>query len=451
MRKKKNNKRFETPRLNMKAAGIDIAASSDHYVAVSPECCPDNVRCFGHFTEDLHQLADWLLECGIETVAMESTGVYWIPIYQVLEARGLEIFLVNSRHIKNVPGRKSDVQDCQWLQYLHSVGLLRGSFRPKDEICALRSIQRHKDSLVKLASSHTLRMQKSLDQMNIKLHYVISDITGESGLKIIKAILDGERDPLLLAKLKNHLIRASETTIAKALVGDYRQEHLFTLRQSLSAYENYQILINECDEQMHKMMAKIDDNELHQHPLPKPTKGKRDLKPLLRKEMYRLLGVDLTAINGISSQTAYAFYTEVGPNLDKFRTEKHFTSWLGLCPGKEETAGKIKSSKTRKVANRFSIKLRIAASTLHHAKSDMGQYFRRMKTKLGAPKAITATAAKIARIIYFMIKNKVPFDQTQFQKNEELFLQRRIKNLKRNAAELGLKLIENEEAVVVVP
>jgi transposase len=253
---RKRTKTESLPVIEPHAAGIDIGATQI-FVAVPPDRDPKPIRCFDTFTVDLERQADWLEKCGIRTAVMESTGVYWIPLFQILERRGIETRLVNASHVKNVPGRKSDVEDCQWLQHLHSVGLLRGSFRPQQEICAIRSLWRHRESLIQMASVHLQHMQKALDQMNLQIHHVISDIAGTTGLAIIDAILAGERDPKVLAGLRDWRIRASEETIVKLLVGDYREEHLFTLRQSLVAYRYYQLLIEEVDEKVKQMLGSL--------------------------------------------------------------------------------------------------------------------------------------------------------------------------------------------------
>jgi transposase len=305
--------------LELNAAGVDVGAT-EIYIAVPADRDPQPVRRFSTFTEDLHVAADWLKACGIETVAMESTGVYWIPFFQILEARGFRVLLVNAHHVKNVPGRKSDVSDCQWIQYLLSVGLLRASFRPEQAVCTVRSILRHRDNLVQLASTHIQHMQKALDQMNLQLHHVISNITGLTGMAIVEAILEGKRDPLVLAKLRDPRIKATENTIAKALVGDYRPEHLFTLRQSLAAYRHYQQLIAACDVEIERYLAsfqsKIDPT---QHPLQK-------------SQDRHIFGVDLTQIPGVNALTAHALLAEIGPDLSCFANASAFASWLGLCP-----------------------------------------------------------------------------------------------------------------------
>ena len=305
------------PVIESNAAGADVGATQI-FVAVPADRDPEPVRCFDTFTVDLEALADWLESCGIRTVAMESTGVYWIPLFQILERHGIEARLVNARHVKNVPGRKSDVADCQWLQYLHAVGLLRGSFRPDQEICALRSLWRHRDSLIQMASVHLQHMQKALDQMNLQIHHVISDIAGTTGLAILDAILAGERDPKKLADLRDWRIRAPEETIMKSLVGDYRDEHLFTLRQSLVAYRHYQQLIAEVDEKVRQWLselpARVDPAE---EPIPEarnPRKAPWRNEPIgLREDLYRAFGVDLTQVPGVNSLTAQMLLTKSVP------------------------------------------------------------------------------------------------------------------------------------------
>ena len=426
------------------SAGIDIGAT-ELFVAVPPDRAEESVRSFNAFTEDLHALADWLTACRIKTVAMESTGVYWIPVFQVLETRGFEVCLVNARHVKNVPGRKSDVLDCQWLQYLHSVGLLRGSFRPPDQVCALRSYLRHRDMLVKSAARHVQHVQKALTQMNLHLHHVVSDLTGVTGLAILDAILGGERDPLKLAALRDRRIKASEAMIAKALVGDYRQEHLFTLRQALAIYRHYQGQILECDRQIDQHLATFQSKT--QEPAPAPV-GRQRKKPErnqpqfdLRSHLHRILGVDLTALPGLSTINVHTVFSEIGGDLSKFPTAKHFASWLGLCPDHRISGGKVLSAHTRTVKSRAAYALRLAAYSAGKSYSALGDYFRRMRARLGAPKAITATAHKLARIIYHLLKTGSPYDETIFARNETLYQHRHAANLRKQARELGFTLV----------
>ncbi len=397
--------------------------STEIFVAVPADRDPEPVRCFPTFTVDLERLADWLQQCQIRTVAMESTGVYWIPLFQILEKRKIDVRLVNAHHVKNVPGRKTDVSDCQWIQHLHSVGLLRGSFRPDDEICALRSLWRHRDNLIQLATLHLQHMQKALDQMNLQIHHVISDLAGTTGLAIMDAILAGERAPQKLAQLRNRHIQASEETIMKSLVGDYREEHLFTLQQSLKSYRHYQELIQEVDLQVKQMLqrlpSKIADGE-------KPPKGDkirrtpwRNEPPQLRNDLYRAFGVDLTEVPGINSLTAQMLLTEIGPNLSRFPTAAAFCSWLRLCPNPKISGGQVLSSRTQPTKNRAALALRMATQGLHRSDTFLGDYFRRMKARMGAPKAMTATAHKLARIVYHMVTTQQEYDATVFQQQEQ--------------------------------
>jgi transposase len=400
------------------AAGIDVGAT-EMYVAVPPDRDSQSVRCFATFTSDLLRLADWLKQCGISSVAMESTSVFWIPLFQILEERGFRVCLVNARHVKNVPGRKTDVLDCQWLQYLHSVGLLRASHRPPQTICGLRSIWRHRESLVQIAATHIQHMQKALDQMNLQLHHVISDITGATGLAIVDAILAGQRDPEKLAELRNRQIKASRETVIQSLIGDYRAEHVFVLRQSLTAYRQYQTWITECDRDIEKQLETL---ETKIDPAEKPlAKSKDRHKPRrnearfdLRNHLYRVFGVDLTAVPGISSLTAQVLLTEVGADLTKFPTASAFASWLGLCPDNRISGGKILSVRTRHVVSRLAAALRMAAQSLHRSQSYLGDYFRRFRARLGTPAAITAAAHKLARILYHLITTREAYSESVF-------------------------------------
>jgi transposase len=380
---------------------------------------------------------------------MESTGVYWIPLMQILETRGFEVYLVNARYAKNVPGRRTDVSDCQWLQYLHSVGLLRASFRPSQDVCAVRSLLRHRNSLVELATCHVQHMQKALDQMNLQIHHVISDVTGTTGLAIIDAILAGERDVVKLAGLRDPRVRATEETIAKSLVGDYRCEHLFTLRQSVNVYRVYQKQIAECEAEIHRLMMKLETKaDLVKRPLPPAKDSIKKCKIMppaqalcLRQETYRVLGVDLTTIPGISVLHAQAVVAELGPDLSKFRSASAFSSWMGLCPDNDVSGGKVLWSGTRKVNNRLSAVLRMAAQSLQRSESALGNFYRRMRTKLGAPKAITATAHKLARIVFHLLKTGQAYDDTVFADLEMKYRQRTENRLKAQAQALGFALV----------
>lgn len=432
------------PVIEPNAAGIDVGAT-EIFVAVPADRDPEPIRCFPTFTVDLERVADWLQQCQIRTVAMESTGVYWIPLFQILEKRKLDVRLVNAHHVKNVPGRKTDVEDCQWIQHLHSVGLLRGSFRPDDEICAIRSLWRHRDNLIQMATLHLQHMQKALDQMNLQIHHVISDLAGTTGLAIMDAILAGERDPHKLAQLRNRHIQASEETIMKSLVGDYREEHLFTLRQSLKSYRHYQELIQEVDLQVKQMMQRLPSKIAAAQKPPKGDKARRtpwrNEPPQLRNDLYRAFGVDLTEVPGINSLTAQMLLTEIGPDLSRFPTAAAFCSWLRLCPNPKISGGQVLSSRTQPTKNRAALALRMATQGLHRSNTFLGDYFRRMKARMGAPKAMTATAHKLARIIYHMVTTHQEYDATVFQQQEQRRRLQKSARLHAQARELGFQLV----------
>jgi transposase len=447
MAKKGKRRSDQLPVLHPDAAGIDVGAS-ELFVAVSADRDPQPVRSFPTFTRDLNALADWLQQCGIHSVAMESTSVYWIPVYQILESRGLEVYLVNAQHVKNVPGRKTDVSDCQWLQYLHSVGLLRASFRPPGVICAIRSLWRHRSSLIQMASEHVLHMQKALDQMNLQIHRVLSDITGLSGLRILDAILEGERNPVTLARLCHSRVKSSEDTVAKSLEGDYRPEHVFALRQSLAAFRYYQQLIVEADAEIQQQLGDLETATTAEKSTPKRTKAspyqRRRYEPKefdLRSELYRIFGVDLTNVPGISAITAQTILCEIGTDVSRFRNASAFASWLGLCPEKKISGGKVLYTKSRRVRSRVAAALRMGAHSLHHAKDYLGEFFRRITRKLGKPQATTATAHKLARIVYHLLSTKQAYDESAFHRCEEDTLRRAELRLRKHAAQLGFQVI----------
>ncbi len=417
--------------VNLYAAGIDIGSTS-HYVAVPAELDDDPVREFPCFTADLNRMADWLVQMGIQTVAMESTGVYWIPAFEILEERGLEVFLVNAHHVSNVPGRKSDVQDCQWLQQLHTYGLLRGCFRTPEENIALRSYMRQRENLIQGASDHIRRMQKALRQMNLLLDNVVTDITGKTGMGIIRAILDGVREPGELAKLRDARCKQDEQTIASSLEGHYREEHLFSLKQEVEFYDFHQQQILDCDAtietQLRKLDSKGDPDDLASV---KKRKNKNGLAFDVRRELYRMSGVDLTRIDGMDENSVLKVLSETGTDMSAWPTEKHFASWLTLSPCNKITGGKVFSSKTRPSANRAAAAFRMAAFALFNSKSALGAYLRRMRTRLGAPKAVTATAHKLARIFYNMLKNGTEYVDQGQDYYEEQYRERVMKNLKK--------------------
>jgi len=370
----------DRPAINARAAGIDIGAR-EIWVAVAPELCDEPIRVFPTFTEDLERLAEWLQSLDITTAAMESTGVYWIPLYEILEKRKLQPCLVNARHMKNVPGRRTDWHDCQWLQYLHSVGLLRAAFRPEDQVCAARAIMRHRGELVQMSAEHIHHMQKSLTQMNVQLHHVINDITGTTGLAIVDAILGGERDPEKLAALRHYRIQADESTIRKSLKGNWRPEHLFTLRQSREFYRYYQKQIEQCDRELETLLgefeARVDPGD---RPLPPDRKKRRKRNGRngaggaqggdLRTELYKLYGVDVLQIPGVE-RMGTSLFTEIGRDLTRFPTAGHFVSWLGLCPDNDQSGRKYWRA-ARHVNHRAGQLFRMAAYPLHRSLTPLG-------------------------------------------------------------------------------
>jgi transposase len=438
------------PLIEPNAAGIDIG-HREHWCAVPIDRCEKPVRSFGTFTENLEKMADWLKECGIKTVAMESTGVYWIPAFQVLERRGFDVRLINARHVKNVSGRKSDVMDCQWIQRLHSYGLLNASFRPVDQMCVLRSFLRYRGELVGARSVQCQHMQKALQQMNVQLHQVLSDVTGVSGRRIIQAILTGERDVKILAGLADRRVRAPQAIIEQALRGDYRTEQLFMLQSAFDLYQTYEQKIQLCDEQIIAQLAKLPARvDLKDKPVPPPKPGRPRLLDRvagtdLREELYRCAGVDLTAIEGIGVLTAQVVISEIGLDMTCWRSEKHFASWLGLCPDNRISGGKVLSSHTRHVLNPVADALRMAATTLQNSKTALGAFYRRMRARLGPASAITATAHKLARLIYRLLKHGELYVQQGMEVYENKYRERILHNLKKTAASLGLELIQKQK------
>lgn len=421
------------------AAGIDVGSAA-HYVAVAPDRCEEPVREFGSFTEDLMALADWLAGCGIDTVVLESTGVYWIALYELLEARGFVVYLVHAKHVKNVPGKKSDVLDCQWLQQLMSFGLLTRAFRPDGEVCALRAVVRQRETLIESQAREIQRMQKALAQMNVQLANVITDIMGESGQAIIRAIVAGERDPDKLAALRNYRIRASEETIAKSLRGNWREEHLFCLAQALKLFDTYQALIGEADARIEAMLARMQRHEGELRPDKNKGRNKHAPRFDARSALYAWAGVDLTRIGGIDVSSALKILAELGTDFSKFKSVKHFASWLGLCPGTRITGGKRISGVTKRIANRVARALKLAAQGLHRSQCALGAYYRRMAARLGAGKAITATAHKLARLVYAILTKGEEFVQRSQDHYEEQVRTRTVRYLQKKAASLGFNL-----------
>lgn len=445
--KKKEVVKLETlKRLNLNAAGLDIGGE-EIWVCVPEGRDETTVRMFETFTIDLNNLADWLESCGIETVAMESTGVYWIPIYEILEQRGLEVYLVNAKTVKNVSGRKTDIEDCQWIQQLHTYGLLQASFRPEEEIVALRNYSRHRKELVKHRGSHIQHMQKALEQMNIKLTLVVKDITGLTGLSIIRAITQGETDAIKLARFRDPHCKNSEETIAKALEGHYRPELIFVLKQALELYDYYTTKIVACDKEMERYYEHLNGQRLEElDPVP-PSKKKERKKADsanfdLRASLYHLCGVDLTAIDGLNSLSVQSIIAEVGIDMSKWPTFKHFASWLGLSPNNRISGGKVLKRNTKKNKNPANTAFRMAAMSVNRSNSALGAFYRRKKAQLGPSKANVATAHKIARIFYQMLRYRQPYQDLGAEYYQQQHTQRTITNLKRKAKKLGFVLVE---------
>ncbi len=443
-------KNFNLPKLpahlqhmNLNAAGIDIG-SERHLVAVPEGRDTVSVREFGTFTADLEALASWLKQCGVTTVAMESTGVYWIPLFELLERRGFEVKLVDARHVKNVSGRKSDVLDCQWLQQLHTYGLLSGAFRPPDEVCVLRSYLRQREMLTQAASMHIQHMQKALQQMNLLLHNVVSDITGVTGMKIIKAILAGERNPRVLALNRDGRCQNSAATIAKSLVGNYREEHLFALRQAVDLYETYQAKIADCNQAIIKQVEKQPDIS---DDAPPPAEKQLQARDYIREGvdvrdlLFKKSGVDLFAIPGLAADTLLVLASEVGFDMTAWKTEKHFASWLGLCPGTKKSGGKVLQNKTKRNPNRATQAFRMAAASLYRSQTALGAFHRRIKSRSGGQQAVTATAHKIARIYYAMLSHGTSYVELGQKAYEQRYKARRIDHLKVQAKSLGFQLV----------
>jgi transposase len=429
------------------AAGIDLGATL-HFVAVPEGRDEVSVRSFGTYTADLEGLADWLQQCGITTVAMESTGVYWVPLYEVLARRGLEVLLAEPSQLKKVPGRKSDVLDCQWIQRLHSFGLLRGSFRPADAIVVLRSYLRQREMLVQYAAAHVQHMQKALEQMNVKLTEAVSDITGATGQRIIDAILAGNRDPAALAKLRDVRCKKDEATLAFALQGNWREEHLFSLQQAVELHRVYLQKVTELDQQIEACLKTFADQSQGQ-PLPERPKDRRRQKrskhePTFdtRGLVFQMAGVDLTTIDGIGPHAALQIISEIGTDMSCWETDKHFCSWLSLCPGVNKTGGrrKSRSGKTRPSANRAAKTFRICAQSLLQADCALGAFGRRLRSRLGAPKAVTAVAHKLSKIVYGMLKHGKPYVDQGTEYYEARYRQRVVDNLQRRAKQLGFEL-----------
>jgi len=436
--------------MNANAAGLDIG-SEEIWACVPADRDTQPVRKFGTYTPDLHDLAQWLKRCHIETVAMESTGVYWIPAYEILEAEGFKVCLVNARHLKNVPGRKSDIADCQWAQQLHSYGLLNGSFRPEGEMCVLRAYLRHRAGLIEHRAPHIQHMQKALLQMNVQLSQVLSDITGVTGMAIIREIVAGNHDPVKLAELRNPRCAKPESEIAKALTGNYRAEHLFALKQALALYDAYTKEIAECDEEIERQFSVV--KPVHDDDLPpldasdkRNTHSKNAPSYDTRTMMYKILGVDLVAIPGLNASTVETIISEIGTDMSRWPSVKHFCSWLGLAPHNDISGGKVLRSRTLKTRNRAGQAFRLAAQAAGKTQTVFGAFFRRMRSKKGPREATVATAHKIARAFYFMLKYRKPFHNVTSQEYDQFQRQREIRHLQKKAAKFGFALIQEAAA-----
>ncbi len=428
------------------AAGLDLS-SSDVWAAVPSDRTTTPIRKFGVYTADFHALADWLTACRIDTVAMEATGVLWIPLYEILEARGFLMFVVNARHIKNVPGRKSDIQDCQWIQYLHSVGLLSRSFRPDEQMAILRAYLRHRATLLEYRAAHIQHMQKALLQMNVRLTEVLSDITGVTGLAIIRSMVSGDRDPHHLAAFRQPGCAKSEADIAKALTGNYRAEHVFALKQALALYDFYTTQLSECDAELEHYLSSIIPETADQLP-PLPPSDKRGSNSKnapaydARTLLYQLAGVDLVAISALNESTVQTIVSEVGLDMSRWPSEKHFCSWLGLAPHNDTSGGKVLRSKTLKSRHWAGQAFRLAAQSASRSpRSELGAFYRRMHARLGPERAMTATAHKIARTFYYVLKDRTPFHDNGAKEYERRMQERELTNLRQRAARFGFTLV----------
>ena len=425
------------------AAAIDVGATS-HWVAVPPEKCAESVREFGVFTADLYAIADWLKQCGVKRVALESTGVYWIPLFEVLEEKGLEVRLVDARKVKNVSGRKSDLLDCQWLRQLHSYGLLAGAFRPAQEVLPLRAYLRQRQMLVQYGAKHIQHMQKALQQMNVRLDNVVTDITGLTGMRIIKAILAGERDAKKLVEENRHGgCHTSAAVMMQSLVGNFRAEHLFALKQAVELYEEYRGKIWACEQAIEEYLNTLEP--VTKDPLPKPSGGSGTKKAAefsfdVRREMYGQVGVDLFRVPGFNEETVLRLLSETGRDLTRWPSEKHFASWLSVCPGTQKTGGKVISSRTQPNRNRAAEALRRAAVSAGRTETELGAYFRRKKAQKGPAAAVTATAHKLAKLYYVLVKEKKEYEPENAANYEAKQQARTVQKLTKQAAALGYEL-----------
>lgn len=433
------------PVVHQHAAAIDIG-SRFHVVAIAPELSDEPVQSFQAFTGDIERMADWLVASGVRTVAMESTGVYWVPVYEVLEDRGLDVIVANAREVRAVPGRKSDVNDAQWLQRLHACGLLRASFRPTREIAALRAYLRLRERHLDYAAAHIQHMQKALTFMNLQLHHVVQDITGVTGMRIIRAIVAGERDLDVLTTMRDVRCKATPATVRASLVGNYQPEHLFALSQALVLYDFYHVRIAECDVEIEKMLKALNaDRTSPSEPLPEPRHRTRQPNAMsfdTRPVLYQLTGVDLTQIHGLGPYLALQMVAECGTDLSRWPTAKHFTSWLTLSPGCKISGGKVLSAHTRKTTNRIATQLRLTAVSVGRTNTALGAFYRRLAARIGKAKAVTATARKIAMLFYNAMRFGMKYQDPGADQYEQRYRERVIKQLRRRAEAFGLTLQE---------
>jgi|SRR5687768_630707 len=432
------------PTVHARAAGLDVG-STFHVVAIPRALSDEPVQTFRSFTGDLHRLADWLQSVGITTIAMESTGVYWIPVFEILEARGFEVLLVNARDVKNVPGRKTDVNDAQWLQQLHQFGLLRGSFRPHERVIQLRAILRHRERLTDSGATQIQLMQKALMQMNVQLQHAVTDITGLTGMRIIRAIIDGVHDPATLAQFRDVRCKESVETIREALTGNYRPEHVFALRHALEIYDFFYAKIAECDTEIASVLAALNsDRSAPTQPLPpaRHQRGKNEPRFDVRAALYTLLGADLSQIHGLGPYTVLRLIGECGDDMRKWPTAKHFTSWLTLAPGNKISGGRVLSSKTRRSASRAASLLRMAAVNVGRTQTALGAFYRRLAARVGKAKAVTATARKLAVLFYNALRFGLSYVDAGVDSYEERYRERVVYNLQRRARQMGFVLVD---------
>jgi transposase len=430
------------PIIHPNAAGIDIS-SKEHYVAVNPEVNDHPIKAFGAFTEDLEAIAVWLAECKVDTVAMEATGIYWISLFLMLEEAGFEVVLVNAKHVKNVRGKKTDMSDAEWIRQLHSCGLLSASFQPDGFTRTLRTYMRYRKNLIEMSATHIRMMHKALEQMNIKLQHVITDITGKTGQAIITAILQGERDAERLSELVDGRIKASKEDIIRSLKAIWKDENLFELEQSFEMYHTYREKIVICDQRINKMLNELipEENEGIASADKNVTRSNKnnltfDADELLQK----ITGTDLTSIFGINDSSAVAILSEVGFDMSKWPTAKHFTAWLNLAPNNKISGGKVLSSRIPKKKNKAAQAFKMAAFAVQRSKNWLALFYHRIKARAGTGKAIVATARKIAVIFYQMLRDKVMFKPMRMDEYEKSNKERQLKKLQKQARMLGLEL-----------